>query len=430
MSTLTLRTAKGSPLTNAEVDANFTNLLVALGGVNTSPYTVPTPTGTGNPVLSIAPTITGHPTIEGVTSTGATGTGNLVFSASPTFTGTSAFASLTVSGNEYIGSQANSTRFPNASVVVSSTVVGIQKNESHNIGLLAEGTASLTDANVYGIGLYGVGYTNGGTRSGGVVGEGHVSASADTGSAIGVRGYSNDTHAGGMNIGLYGDAANGSSSYSLYLNNGDIYSVGAKSWALNGNLTFSGAYSVTIPTLSLTNALTIANGGTGLNTIGTNGQILTSNGTTASWQNAPISLPTQTSNANKYLTTDGTTASWSNTLTSIKTKVIQELITSVTASTATTTIDLSLGTVFVVTISSNTTFAFTNVPAGTDMTSFTIITVNDATAGRAVSWPASVTWAGGMLPTRTTAANKSDAWSFFTRDAGTTIVGSLSVANY
>ena len=34
-----------------------------------------------------APTFTGHPTIESVTSTGATGTGNIVFSASPTFTG-------------------------------------------------------------------------------------------------------------------------------------------------------------------------------------------------------------------------------------------------------------------------------------------------------------------------------------------------------
>ena len=63
------------------------------------------------------------------------------------------------------------------------------------------------------------------------------------------------------------------------------------------------------------------------------------------------------------------------------------------------------------------------------MTSFTIITVNDATAGRAITWP-TVTWAGGQLPTRTTTANKSDAWSFFTRDAGTTIVGSLSIANY
>jgi len=40
-------------------------------------------TGTGANVLAVSPTITGHPTIEGVTSTGATGTGNFVFSSSP-----------------------------------------------------------------------------------------------------------------------------------------------------------------------------------------------------------------------------------------------------------------------------------------------------------------------------------------------------------
>ena len=43
-------------------------------------------TGTGNIMFSNAPTITGHPTIEGVTSTGATGTGNFVFDGNPTIT--------------------------------------------------------------------------------------------------------------------------------------------------------------------------------------------------------------------------------------------------------------------------------------------------------------------------------------------------------
>jgi hypothetical protein len=41
-------------------------------------------TGTGKFVFDNAPTITGHPTIEGVTSTGSTGTGNLVFDNTPT----------------------------------------------------------------------------------------------------------------------------------------------------------------------------------------------------------------------------------------------------------------------------------------------------------------------------------------------------------
>lgn len=44
--------------------------------------------------------------------------------------------------------------------------------------------------------------------------------------------------------------------------------------------------------------------------IGANGYLLTSDGTTASWQAAPVSLPSQTGNSGKYLKTDGTTASW------------------------------------------------------------------------------------------------------------------------
>jgi len=43
---------------------------------------------------------------------------------------------------------------------------------------------------------------------------------------------------------------------------------------------------------------------------GTNGYVLTSNGTAGAWLPAPVSLPSQASQAGKYLTTDGTTASW------------------------------------------------------------------------------------------------------------------------
>jgi len=223
----------------------------------------------------------------------------------------------------YLGTGANNTRFPNALTVISNTAVGIQQNEPHNSGLVSEGTGSSLTTTVtgtsgatsitvgsatgiligqlitgtgiapnatvtnivsttitvslantgtvsgtgtfsnIGVGVYGKGYTAGAARSGGVIGEGHVSATGDTASAIGVRGYANDIHVGGMNIGLYGDATSGSSNYSLYLNRGDIYSAGVQNWTLNGNLTYSGSYTVTIPTLSLGNALPIASGGTG-----------------------------------------------------------------------------------------------------------------------------------------------------------------------
>lgn len=56
MATLTLRTVKGSALTNAELDANFQNIINAIGASST---TIPTPSGTGSPVLNTAPTIAG-----------------------------------------------------------------------------------------------------------------------------------------------------------------------------------------------------------------------------------------------------------------------------------------------------------------------------------------------------------------------------------
>lgn len=44
--------------------------------------------------------------------------------------------------------------------------------------------------------------------------------------------------------------------------------------------------------------------------LGLDGKILTSNGTTATWGDAPSGLPAQTDNAGRYLTTNGTAASW------------------------------------------------------------------------------------------------------------------------
>ena len=214
--------------------------------------------------------VSGTGTVSGISLSGTvTSTGNLTLGGSldlsspPAIGGTARNTGAFTT--ELVGpsTSANFTRFPNALAVISNTAVGIQQNESHNIGIMAEGVANASNTSIYGVGVYGVGYTNSGTRSGGVVGEAHVSASADTGSAIGVRGYANDTHTGGFNIGLYGNASGGSSNYALYMAGGDVLSTTAQTWTLGGNLTFSGAYTVTIPTLSLSNALGVASGGTG-----------------------------------------------------------------------------------------------------------------------------------------------------------------------
>ena len=55
-------------------------------------------TGTGKLVFDNAPTISGHPTIEGVTSTGATGTGKFVFGTAPTISGATFSNHVTVEG--------------------------------------------------------------------------------------------------------------------------------------------------------------------------------------------------------------------------------------------------------------------------------------------------------------------------------------------
>jgi hypothetical protein len=171
-------------------------------------------------------------------------TGTLtVNNASTVLAGTATIASTTLIGP---AASANLTRFPGANVVVSSIAAGIQQNEtSTNAGIIAEAVG--VNAGNYGVGVYGVGYSAGNARGTGVTGEAHVSATGDTASAIGVRGYANDIHAGGFNIGLFADATNGASNYALYMNSGDIYSAGAQTWILGGALTFNGAYKVTIP---------------------------------------------------------------------------------------------------------------------------------------------------------------------------------------
>ena len=93
------------------------------------------------------------------------------------------------------------------------------------------------------------------------------------------------------------------------------------------------------------------------------------------------------------------------------------------------TIDLSNGTFVTATLTGNATFApFTNTPATT--TSFTLFLTNDSTPGRTITWPANVNWPNGVVPSRTTTANRSDVYTFFTKDGGSNWYGILSIYNY
>lgn len=135
--------------------------------------------------------------------------------------------------------------YANTKVVVNNYASAV--DEGANIGIFAASQATLNSATRFGYGLYGHGYTNGSARSGGVVGEGRVTATGDSGSAIGVRAYATDTHSGGMNIGLYGEASGGSTNYALYMNAGDIWSNTNQSWLFGSNigLFMGGSTSVT-----------------------------------------------------------------------------------------------------------------------------------------------------------------------------------------
>jgi hypothetical protein len=150
------------------------------------------------------------------------------------FIGSTTGGVLTISGSTsvLIGTQATTTRFSDAAVIVSSIPSAIQHNESGSIGIIGEaiGKSALRNA-----GVYGAGYTSGSWSCQGVIGEGHVSSSGDTAPAVGVRGYANDTHTGGLNVGLYGDATGGSANYALYLNSGNIFSAAAQTWTLASN---------------------------------------------------------------------------------------------------------------------------------------------------------------------------------------------------
>lgn len=168
---------------------------------------------------------------------------------------------------ELIGpsASANFTRFPNALSVVSDIASGVQHNESLYIGQMSEASSVGT---TWASGVYGAGYTNstGSGRGTGVTGEGHVSAAGDTGVAVGVRGYANDTHTGNYNIGLYGDAENGDAgltyggNVALFLANGNIVtsSSAAKTWYMGGDITFNGQG--TAKTIGATNGAVFALG--------------------------------------------------------------------------------------------------------------------------------------------------------------------------
>ncbi len=93
---------------------------------------------------------------------------------------------------------------------------------------------------------------------------------------------------------------------------------------------------------------------------------------------------------------------------------------------ATTTLDLSTGTNFSVTLSENTTFVFSNPPSSGTAYAFTLV-ITQPSSAKTITWPSSVDWAGGTAPDAP-GNSEVNAYGFMTRDGGTTYYGFLGGA--
>jgi hypothetical protein len=86
------------------------------------------------------------------------------------------------------------------------------------------------------------------------------------------------------------------------------------------------------------------------------------------------------------------------------------------------------GGVFTATLTGNATITL-RFPVSSGASSFTLILLNDATAGRTVAWAGGAfRFPGGAATlSRTTTANARDIWVFFTPDGGTTYYGNIAM---
>ena len=109
-------------------------------------------------------------------------------------------------------------------------------------------------------------------------------------------------------------------------------------------------------------------------------------------------------------------------------KAYSEFLANTTVSTATTTLDLSTSNFFSLTLGANTTLSFTNAPAGRAF-NFTVVTTQDATGGRVITWPATSKYAEASVPSPTTTASAVNVWKVLTYNGGATYIVSLSVKN-
>ncbi len=92
------------------------------------------------------------------------------------------------------------------------------------------------------------------------------------------------------------------------------------------------------------------------------------------------------------------------------------------------TVNLANGNVFSLTLTGNTTLAFSGAVAG-KACSFSLYIKQDATGSRTITWPSGIKWSGGA-PSLTTTANALDIFVLESLDGGTTWYASLVGSNF
>ena len=145
-----------------------------------------------------------------------------------------------------------------------------------------------------------------------------------------------------------------------------------------------------------------------------------------------IPLSELDSNFSTNFTLGNTAIQLGNTVTTLNNMtMVNQTVTNYTETSATNnsgaalTIDLTTGTVQIVTLTNNCSFTFPTPTAGK---SFLLLLKQDAVGGRTVTWPSSVKWPSSTPPTITSTANKADKY-VFTAD-GTYWYGSNGGQNY
>lgn len=97
--------------------------------------------------------------------------------------------------------------------------------------------------------------------------------------------------------------------------------------------------------------------------------------------------------------------------------------------TGATTADMALYSSFFWTMTGNVTVTVSNWPVSGKEGRANFYLKQDGTGSRTVTWPAGVLWPGGVTPTLTTTANKTDVFVLITFDGGTTIYGFIAGQN-